>query len=390
MSMVNTGELKDLHARLYPGSAPRVAVRAPGRVNLIGEHTDYNDGCVLPIAMSQALYVTASPSPDGRIAVHSNAFNETVEFPADNPGSPCDPAWANYVRGVAAMLIRQGIPLKPCRLAIHSDVPLGAGVSSSAALEVGSALALLAMAEQRIQAIPLALLARQAEHEYAHSPCGIMDQFICVLGKARHALMLDCRSQTYEQIPLPFENTTLVIMNTQVKHAIGSSQYPVRQKQCREGLTILQRSDPRLIALRDAHMGMLLQHRSRMDEVVFRRCRHVITEIARVPLAAEAMKAGDAATFGRLMFESHQSLKDDYEVSCTELDTLVDIARQVPGVYGARMTGGGFGGCAIALIDSGSEHALRAAVKNKYDTRFEQPAIVYTTTASEGATIIPL
>ncbi len=388
--MVNTGELKDLHARLYPGSAPRVAVRAPGRVNLIGEHTDYNDGCVLPIAMSQALYVTASPSPDGRIAVHSNAFNETVEFPADNPGSPCDPAWANYVRGVAAMLIRQGIPLKPCRLAIHSDVPLGAGVSSSAALEVGSALALLAMAEQRIQAIPLALLARQAEHEYAHSPCGIMDQFICVLGKARHALMLDCRSQTYEQIPLPFENTTLVIMNTQVKHAIGSSQYPVRQKQCREGLTILQRSDPRLIALRDAHMGMLLQHRSRMDEVVFRRCRHVITEIARVPLAAEAMKAGDAATFGRLMFESHQSLKDDYEVSCTELDTLVDIARQVPGVYGARMTGGGFGGCAIALIDSGSEHALRAAVKNKYDTRFEQPAIVYTTTASEGATIIPL
>lgn len=388
--MVNTGELKDLHARLYPGSAPRVAVRAPGRVNLIGEHTDYNDGCVLPIAMSQALYVTASPSPDGRIAVHSNAFNETVEFPADNPGSPCDPAWANYVRGVAAMLIRQGIPLKPCRLAIHSDVPLGAGVSSSAALEVGSALALLAMAEQRIQAIPLALLARQAEHEYAHSPCGIMDQFICVLGKARHALMLDCRSQTYEQIPLPFENTTLVIMNTQVKHAIGSSQYPVRQKQCHEGLTILQRSDPRLIALRDAHMGMLLQHRSRMDEVVFRRCRHVITEIARVPLAAEAMKAGDAATFGRLMFESHKSLKDDYEVSCTELDTLVDIARQVPGVYGARMTGGGFGGCAIALIDSGSEHALRAAVKNKYDTRFEQPAIVYTTTASEGATIIPL
>lgn len=388
--MVNTGELKDLHARLYPGSAPRVAVRAPGRVNLIGEHTDYNDGCVLPIAMSQALYVTASPSPDGRIAVHSNAFNETVEFPADNPGSPCDPAWANYVRGVAAMLIRQGIPLKPCRLAIHSDVPLGAGVSSSAALEVGSALALLAMAEQRIQAIPLALLARQAEHEYAHSPCGIMDQFICVLGKARHALMLDCRSQTYEQIPLPFENTTLVIMNTQVKHAIGSSQYPVRQKQCREGLTILQRSDPRLIALRDARMDMLLQHRSRMDEVVFRRCRHVITEIARVPLAAEAMKAGDAATFGRLMFESHQSLKDDYEVSCTELDTLVDIARQVPGVYGARMTGGGFGGCAIALVDSGSEQALRAAVKNKYDTRFEQPAIVYTTTASEGATVIPL
>lgn len=388
--MVNTGELKDLHARLYPGSAPRVAVRAPGRVNLIGEHTDYNDGCVLPIAMSQALYVTASPSPDGRIAVHSNAFNETVEFPADNPGSPCDPAWANYVRGVAAMLIRQGIPLKPCRLAIHSDVPLGAGVSSSAALEVGSALALLAMAEQRIQAIPLALLARQAEHEYAHSPCGIMDQFICVLGKARHALMLDCRSQTYEQIPLPFENTTLVIMNTQVKHAIGSSQYPVRQKQCHEGLTILQRSDPRLIALRDARMDMLLQHRSRMDEVVFRRCRHVITEIARVPLAAEAMKAGDAATFGRLMFESHKSLKDDYEVSCTELDTLVDIARQVPGVYGARMTGGGFGGCAIALVDSGSEQALRAAVKNKYDTRFEQPAIVYTTTASEGATIIPL
>lgn len=388
--MVNTGELRDLHGRVYPGSAPRVVVRAPGRVNLIGEHTDYNDGYVLPIAMSQALYVTASPSADGQISVHSTAFGETVDFPADHPGSPCDPAWANYVRGVAVMLIRRGIPLKPCRLAIHSDVPLGAGVSSSAALEVGTALALLAMNERRIEAIPLALLARQAEHEYAHSPCGIMDQFICVLGKTRHALMLDCRSQTYEQIPLPFENTTLVIMNTQVKHAIGSSQYPVRQKQCHEGLAILQRSDPRLIALRDADMDMLLQHRSRMDEVVFRRCRHVITEIARVPQAAEAMKTGDAVTFGRLMFDSHASLKDDYEVSCAELDALVDIARQVPGVYGARMTGGGFGGCAIALVNSDAEQSLRTAVKDKYDMRFEKPAIVYTTTASEGATVVPL
>ncbi|NLE60841.1 MAG: galactokinase, partial [Planctomycetes bacterium] len=227
-------------------------------------------------------------------------------------------------------------------------------------------------------------------HEYAHSPCGIMDQFICVLGKARHALMLDCRSQTYEQIPLPFKDTTLVIMNTQVKHAIGSSQYPVRQKQCHEGLGVLQRSDPPLIALRDADMDMLIQHKNRMDEVVFRRCRHVIAEIARVPQAAEAMKAGDATTFGRLMYDSHASLKDDYEVSCTELDALVDIARQVPGVYGARMTGGGFGGCAIALVESGSEQALRSAIIEKYDTRFDQPAVVYTTTASDGATVVPL
>lgn len=388
--MVNTGELRELHARAYPGSAARVAVRAPGRVNLIGEHTDYNDGYVLPIAMSQALYVTAGPSPDNRISAHSTAFGETVEFPADNPGSPSEPAWANYVRGVAVMLIRQGIPLTPCRLMIHSDVPLGAGVSSSAALEVGSALALLAMVERRVEAIPLALLARQAEHEYAHSPCGIMDQFICVLGKARHALMLDCRSQTCEQIPLLFKDTTLVIMNTQVKHAIGSSQYPVRQKQCHEGLGAMQRSDPALIALRDADMDMLIQHKSRMDEVVFRRCRHVIAEIARVPQAAEAMKAGDATTFGRLMYDSHASLKDDYEVSCTELDALVDIARQVPGVYGARMTGGGFGGCAIALVESGSEQALRSAIIEKYDTRFDQPAVVYTTTASDGATVVPL
>ncbi len=388
--MVNTGELRERHGKVYPGLAPRIVVRAPGRVNLIGEHTDYNDGYVLPIAMSQALYVTAGPSPDGRIAAHSTAFNETVDFPVDDPGCPGQPAWANYVRGVAAMLVREGILLRPCRLMIHSDVPLGAGVSSSAALEIGTALALLGMAGRRFDAIPLALLARQAEHEYAHSPCGIMDQFICVLGKARNALMLDCRSQTYEQIPMAFAGAVLVIMNTQVKHAIGSSQYPVRQQQCRQGLAVLQHSDPRLIALRDADMAMLTKHKGRMDEVVFRRCRHVITEIARVPEAAEAMRSGDVEAFGRLMFDSHASLKDDYEVSCGELDALVEIAREVPGVYGARMTGGGFGGCAIALVEGGAEQALREAVRQRYDTRFGQPAIVYTTTASDGATVVPV
>ncbi len=394
--MVNTSEVKARFQRTFPDSMPRVLVRAPGRVNLIGEHTDYNEGFVLPIAMSQSLYVAAGRSEGSDIAVHSTAFDETVTFAAEDPGEPGDPGprgrpgWAEYVRGVAALLRRRGVGLQAARLLIHSEVPIGGGVSSSAALEVGAAVALLALASRRMEAVPLALLARQAEHEYAGSPCGIMDQFVCVLGRAGHGLLLDCRSQRYEQIPLPFDEASVVVLNTQVKHELGSSEYPVRQQQCREGLSVIQQRHPEAVALRDVSADMLNAHKDEMDAVVFRRCRHVVTEVARTEEAANALRAGELERFGQLMFESHASLRDDYAVSCPELDYLVEIAQGIPGVYGARMTGGGFGGCAIALIRRDAEATLRAAVARQYDARFDKPAIVYTTTASGGVSVEPV
>jgi len=384
--VVNTRELVGRFREIF-GSSPCWLARAPGRVNLIGEHTDYNAGFVLPIAMSQSLVVLAGPADDGRIGAHTTAYGQTTYFPADKPGEPGEPAWSNYVRGVAEMLRRQEIALRPGRLLIHSDVPLGGGVSSSAALEVGVALALLALADAAVEPISLALLARQAEHEYAKSPCGIMDQFICVLGQRNHALLLDCRSQEYRQLPLDFDDTVLMVMNTQVKHSIGGGEYPVRQRQCREGLAVFQAAHREVTALRDVTVAQLEECRNGLDETVYRRCRHVVTEIDRTLQAADALTERDAGQFGRLMTESHVSLRDDYEVSCPELDALVEIATATPGCYGARMTGGGFGGCAIALIRRSAEEPLRQAIRERYDRRFEQPAIVYTTLASDGATV---
>lgn len=388
---VNINDLKRRFGEAFPGVQPSFLVRAPGRVNLIGEHTDYNDGFVFPIAMTQSLQVLVGHSDDGEAIVHSTAFNETIRFPAREPGPPAEGrGWGNYVRGVAAMLGRRGLNLRGGRLLIHSEVPIGGGVSSSAALEVGTALALLALIGESLDPIPLALLARQAEHEYAKSPCGIMDQFICVLGRAGQALLLDCRSQTFDHVPLPADGAVLMVMDTQVKHSIGGSEYPVRQQQCQQGLAQLRKKYPAAKALRDITPVQLAACAAELDPLALRRCRHVVSEIDRTVVAANALRSSDLAAFGRLMFESHASLRDDYSVSCTELDALVEVARGVPGIYGARMTGGGFGGCAIALIRSDAQETLRAAIKSNYNGKFAKPALVYTTAASDGAAVEPL
>lgn len=385
--MVNTDELLGRFGKTFGGEKPAFLVRSPGRVNLIGEHIDYNDGFVLPIAMTQALWVLGAPRIDETISAHSTAFNQTVSFPASQPGSPGEPFWANYVRGVAAMLIQRGLRLKGASLLIHSDVPVGGGVSSSAALETGVAQALLAVAGESVEPVQLALLCRQAEHEYAHSPCGIMDQFICGLGQADHALLLDCKSRQFEQIPFSLDDAVLVIMNTQVRHEIGSSEYPVRQRQCLEGLAVLQQTHPDLRSFRDITPMMLKESQPTMKPLVFDRCWHVVTEIERTMKAAEALRGDDLVEFGKLMVGSHQSLSQKYEVSCPELDALVEIARSVEGVHGARMTGGGFGGCAIALVQKTAENALRSAIVDRYNGRFKRPALVYTTKAEDGARV---
>jgi galactokinase len=391
---MNISERLQQYREIFTDNTPLVSVRSPGRVNLIGEHTDYNDGFVLPMAMTQAMHVIAGQADDQTVKAYSTAFGQTAEFLANQPGSPDDypdePEWMKYVRGVAALLVEKGIELKGCRLLIDSEVPIGGGVSSSAALEVGSAMALLGVSMSALDGIELALLAQKAEHEYAHSPCGIMDQFICVLGKTEQALLLDCRTQKYDYVPLPMTDMELVVMNTQVKHSIGGSEYPVRQQQCRDGLAVFKEASPRVKALRDVNSRMLEEHKARMDEITYRRCRHVITENERTQQAAESLQKKDLATFGQLLYQSHDSLRDDYEVSCPELDRLVKIASQVDGVYGARMTGGGFGGCAIALVKQDAVETLKTAIADQYDGQFEKPAIVYTTYPSSGATILPV
>ncbi len=383
--MINLDDVSATFETLFQAGKPTALVRSPGRVNLIGEHTDYNEGFVLPIAMTQALYVAVRRRDDHQVRVHTTAYRQTVQFDLDAIGSPGEPKWANYVKGVAAMLQEDGVSLVGADLLIHSEVSLGGGVSSSAALEVGTAHALLTASGRTLDPVRLALLCRQAEHRFAGSPCGIMDQFICVLGRKDHALLLDCRSREYEHIPANLPGLVFVVMDTHVKHEIGASQYPVRQRQCQEGLRLIRSKESAVRSLRDADSSMIERYAGLMDPVVARRCRHVVTEIERTVRAAEALKQGDVRTLGRLMNESHVSLRDDYEVSCSELDALVEVAGSVEGVHGARMTGGGFGGCAIALAEEAALPRLQEAVREKYDARQKKPALVYSTHPAAGA-----
>jgi len=383
--VVNTVELRGRFVALFEARQPAVLARAPGRVNLIGEHTDYNEGFVLPIAMTQATYVLAGPREDRVLRVHSLAKDQTASWSLDDPAPADLPKWAGYVRGVAALLEQRGIRLDGADLLVATELPLGGGVSSSAALEVGAAKALLALADEVIQPAELALLCQRAEHEYVGSPCGIMDQFICLLGRRDTALLLDCRSRQYDHVTFSLEAVSVVIMDTQVKHDIGASEYPTRQQQCRAGVRYFQKIDPSVRALRDVSTEMLSKHASQMDPTVAARCRHVVTENHRVLQAVEALQRGAMHEFGSLMNESHASLRDQYQVSCEELDALVAIASRVEGVYGARMTGGGFGGCAIALVEDSAVDALRAAVAEQYDARYPKPAVVYTTHPADGA-----
>jgi galactokinase len=387
---VNTEAILRQFADAFEGHSPSAIARAPGRVNLIGEHTDYNDGYVLPMAMDRSTFVAVRPRNDGRIRVHATAFRQTAEWPLEDLGPPGEPAWANYVKGTAAMLLQHGTELCGADLLIVSELPIGGGVSSSAALEASTAKALLTVAGDFVEPVQLALLCQKAEHEYAHSPCGIMDQFIVLLAHPGCALLLDCRTRSYDQLPFNPPGASIVVMDTQVKHSIGGSQYPVRVQQCRAGVDFFHRMDRSVKALRDVHENAIRSHADEMDPVVAARCRHVVAENHRVLRAAEAMRSGAFHEFGQLMVESHRSLREDYEVSCDELNALVDLACSIDGVYGARMTGGGFGGCAIALVDDQAIDRLNKAIGERYNGRFAKPALVYATRAGGGADVVHL
>lgn len=365
------------------GTSPQI-YRSPGRVNLIGEHTDYNDGFVMPAAIEFYTWIAIAPRDDRKLLVHSSNFLDSAE--ADLEG--CQPRprnhWSDYVVGVAVMLEQAGHRLRGANLLIHGDVPIGSGLSSSAAIEVATGLSLLGISGLAMQRMELAKLCQRAENDFVGARCGVMDQFISCCGRAGHALMLDCRSLEYCPLPLPCE-VSLVICNTMVKHELASGEYNTRRGECEEGVRQLSRFLPQMRALRDANLEDLNTYSANLPEIIYRRCRHVISENERVIDAAASLERGDLGTFGRLMHDSHVSLRDDYQVSCAELDLMVELAENLPGVFGARMTGGGFGGCTINLVRAEAVGEFRRHVASAYEKFTCLTPQIFVTSGAEGA-----
>jgi galactokinase len=380
--LIDLDGLRAVFQQLY-GTKPRL-FSAPGRVNLIGEHTDYNDGFVLPMAIDRRTVSAAAPRDDRRVRARSIDRNESVDFDLDHPGPSQRGHWIDYIEGVAQALEGRGLRLRGVDLAFASDVPVGAGLSSSAALEVSVARALTVVSGREIDLVSLALIGQQAEHAYVGTRCGIMDQMTAAVARRGHALLIDCRSLETAHIPLDTSRRSIVICDTGVKHELSSSKYNERRGECELGVEILREAMPGISALRDVSAGEFGEHENQLPEPIRRRCRHVITENERTVAAAEALRRDDLSEMGRLMLQSHQSLRDDYEVSCRELDQLVEAAASLKGVAGARMTGGGFGGCTVNLVESESVEDFRTSIANEYNRLNGHYPAIYVSAAGDG------
>ena len=372
------------------GRDPRWVVAAPGRVNLIGEHTDYNAGFVLPMAIERRVVIAADaggdPSLDGQARIISSAADEPATIAVSGDIQPGEVQWTSYVQGVVAGCLERGLQPGGFEAVIHSDVPLGGGLSSSAALEVATATLIEVMTGQTLEPVAKALLCQKAEHEYAKMPCGIMDQFISVMGQADHLMLLDCRAEEAKMVPLDSPAVTVLITNTNVKHELTGSEYPQRRAACEETAQRLG-----VEALRDATMEMLDGAKDELSDEHYRRARHVIGEIERTLEAATALEVGNWDKVGRLMYASHESLRDDYEVSCPELDLLVEIAAAIGiegGVIGSRMTGGGFGGCTVTLVRSDQVDAVIKTLCKQYEAKTGIAPTAFASRPAQGAAVI--
>jgi len=370
------------------GRRPTVS-RAPGRVNLIGEHTDYNDGFVMPAALEFATLVAASPRPDRRLNVYSMIMDETRSFDLDAPAETGRRDWSDYAFGVAVMLERAGRRLQGADFVVSTDVPLGAGLSSSAALEVSSAHALLTASGLPFDPIAIAKICQKAENDYVGMRCGIMDQYVSACGVAGHALLIDCRSLESRNVPIG-PNLRLVVTNSTVRHRHAGGEYNARREACEEGVRLLKPALGPITALRDVTPEGLETNRNRLPDLIYRRCRHIVTENARVLEAERALIAGDFAACGKAMNASHASMRDDFEITCPEVDFLADLAQGAEGVYGSRMTGGGFGGCTVSLVEAGAVERLSQILVDGYRVGCGLDAEVYVCSPSDGARLVPL
>lgn len=357
---------------------------APGRVNLIGEHTDYAEGFVFPAAIDLTTTVAVSPRTDGKVVFYSVNFGREATLDISALPERGTGQWYDYPLGVLVMLRRAGIEIPGFSMSITGNVPLGAGLSSSASIEVATALALLHLAGKSMTRPEIAKLCQKAENQFVGAPVGIMDQFVSACGAADHALLLDCRSLEYHLAPLPHE-VVFVLVNTMVKHSHADGAYKIRRAEVAEGTEALHRLRPAITALRDATLDELEQVKSKIPDNVYKRCRHIISENTRTTAAAAALDAGNLIEFGRLLVEAHASYRDDFEASCLEADILVELALKDPACIGARLTGGGFGGCTLNLVREQDAEAFASRLRRGYREQTGIEAEVYLCRASDGA-----
>ena len=365
------------------GQRPRI-FRAPGRVNLIGEHTDYNDGFVMPAALGFSTYVAVAARPDRKLVIHSQEFPDDCDFDVDHLPNQRSGLWCDYIVGVARILRQRGCSFSGANLRVHGEVPIGAGLSSSAAIEVASALAFTSLGKEYIALPEIAKLCRRAENEFVGARVGIMDQFVSCMGKAGHALLLDCRSLEYEFVPIP-PRISIVVCNTMVKHDLATGAYNHRRAECEEGVRCFAQWQPTIRALRDVSVEVLDQHSKDLPATILKRCTHVIHENQRTLDMAHALHEGDLNNVGQVMGESHRSLRDLYEVSCRELDILVESAAGLPGFIGGRMTGGGFGGCTVNLVREDNAAEFAAEIRERYCKATGIDPQTYLCSAEDGA-----
>ncbi|HEU0063608.1 MAG TPA: galactokinase [Flavisolibacter sp.] len=364
-----------------------IVVRSPGRVNIIGEHTDYNNGFVLPASIDKAIYVAISPRKDSRVELYSDDFKEDFQVDYNNL-KPSSKVWPNYILGVADQLLKKGYKISGFNLAIGGDVPIGAGLSSSAAVECATAFALNTVFELGISKMDIVLIAQKAEQDFAGVMVGIMDQFASVFGKKDHVIKLDCQSRQYEYVPLKMPGLKIVLLNTNVEHSLASSEYNNRRKQCEEGVALVKEHVNGVSSLRDVTVEMLDKYVKNSNTVVYKRCSYVVKENIRLLQGCEDLKRGDVAALGKKMFETHEGLSKDYEVSCAELDFLVDAVKNNPDVLGARMMGGGFGGCTINLVKEYAIENLVKKVGESYKNEMKKELTSYVAKIEDGTSVI--
>jgi len=369
------------------GGIPLI-VRSPGRINIIGEHTDYNNGFVLPSAIDKAAYIAISLRDDDEIHLVAHDLNETFSIKINNLKPVGDISWPNFMLGAAAQFSKRGVPLKGFNAVMMSDVPIGAGLSSSAAIECATTFALNELLQTKIDRVEMLKMAQKAEHEYAGVMCGIMDQFASMMGKKNHVIKLDCKSLAYEYVPFKLEGIKILLLNTNVKHSLASSEYNTRRKECEQGVAWIKEHESMVSSLRDVSISMLDKYVLPKGEVVYKRCRFIVEEIGRLQMGCEDLLRGDIQSLGKKMFATHEGLSNQYEVSCKELDLLIDLVKENENVIGARMMGGGFGGCTINLVKEEAIESLIARVQPAYETAMNLPLTYYIASIENGTEII--
>ncbi|MGI8598548.1 MAG: galactokinase [Chitinophagaceae bacterium] len=362
-------------------------VRSPGRVNIIGEHTDYNEGFVLPAAIDKAIYIAIGKRDDNTISLYTNEFAEEHQSSLNNL-EPSEQHWTNYVLGVADQLQSRGYKIGGFNLVFDGDIPIGAGMSSSAAVECATAFGLNEIFNLNIPTIELVEISQKAEHSFAGVLCGIMDQFASMFGKRDNLIKLDCRSLAYEYVPLKLDGIKILLLNTNVKHSLASSEYNTRRLQCTEGVAMIKDFFPDVNSLRDVTMPMLDQYVKPKDDIIYKRCKYVLEENKRLLQAAEDLKKGQIESLGKRMFLSHEGLKNEYEVSCAELDFLVDFVSNEDAVLGARMMGGGFGGCTINLVKEEAIDDLVERAGKVYAEKMNKELTAYVSQIGDGTSLI--